>query len=695
MTHRRICIVLLASLFLASALAQADPAPATQPSIHFETQKQFTAALHDFALGQMQRNYEAHGLKDPRWDAAMRQFIVDYWAFRMKLPGAPRLEEMERRARLIYLDGCDDASLQICYGTIQQLMGHEAMATRFYRAAAESGERQKMPASFQAAAWSSWYSHSNRNGGDEAKKVAARIVDLLKAAFVNHEYAPQERPFLITDLHAMLDRAPAQTRKAAWEAIKSVPDADPVAVDLLEGEFHISAAWQSRGSGWANDVTKKGWEGFEEHLNAATTCLTRAWEADKTIPEIPTEMIAVAMGHGGPDDMRLWFDRAVAARFDYMPAYSKYVWGLYPRWHGDRASLMRLADECRNSKRYDTPVPFEYVRILLAVRQECDEGSVQAWSTPEVFDSAHEVFEKSLAPGGVFAGSGEYRSMEAAFCALAEKWPQAKQALDAVGGPLDPAGTAMVKLSPLETRGLILVHAGGGSDLLAKGKSAVESAKYADAADAFNALLNQQQDPDARAYVRGQLLAARWQADFYAGKTVSLAPDAQLGGFEAVVGRWSSTGDGAITGIGDRRQYLQMLSRADFGDSWEFTAEVQFAADQTDWNAAGIILGQRDRTNFMGLTLSPRHNQLEIRRSPGSDARKIDVDLKHQPSVLKVRRFGGNVSVFVNGKMLYDGTLPEDEPGDRFRVGLGGWPFDAENVVTFRNLTIRQFNEGL
>ena len=52
--------------------------------------------------------------------------------------------------------------------------------------------------------------------------------------------------------------------------------------------------------------------------------------------------------------MRLWFDRAVAARFDYREAYMKYMYGLYPRWHGDRQALYDFAIECSENGRLDS-----------------------------------------------------------------------------------------------------------------------------------------------------------------------------------------------------------------------------------------------------------------------------------------------------------------------------------------------------
>ena len=117
--------------------------------------------------------------------------------------------------------------------------------------------------------------------------------------FKDKAYTKSERDILCGHVERVVENLTPEQLQTAWESVKDLPDADPVAVLLLEGKYHIAAAWKARGGGFANRVSKEGWQWFGKELVEARRCLTKAWELDKTIPEPPTAMIAVEMGAGG------------------------------------------------------------------------------------------------------------------------------------------------------------------------------------------------------------------------------------------------------------------------------------------------------------------------------------------------------------------------------------------------------------
>ncbi len=47
----------------------------------------------------------------------------------------------------------------------------------------------------------------------------------------------------------------------------------------------------ARGGGYANTVTKEGWQGFSEHLAQARSDLTDAWNLHPDFPLAPCRMI--------------------------------------------------------------------------------------------------------------------------------------------------------------------------------------------------------------------------------------------------------------------------------------------------------------------------------------------------------------------------------------------------------------------
>jgi len=137
------------------------------------------------------------------------------------------------------------------------------------------------------------------------------------------------------------------------------------------GEHAINEAWKARGNQWANQVTDEGWQGFEEQLAIASRRLTAAWKAKPDLPFAANKMITVAMGQPDPErELRLWFDRATDACFDFMPAYMSLKWAYRPRWHGSHELMLAMGRAARETGRYDTFVPQVYHWILSDIVDE-------------------------------------------------------------------------------------------------------------------------------------------------------------------------------------------------------------------------------------------------------------------------------------------------------------------------------------
>ena len=142
--------------------------------------------------------------------------------------------------------------------------------------------------------------------------------------------------------------------------------------NVLEGNSHINFAWRFRGSGYAHTVTETGWAKFREHLAAARTNLVAAWTERPDLPLAPGRMINVSMGDTGGKDMRLWFDRTIAAQVDYPSAWSDMRWGLRPRWHGDIESMLAFGKMAVETGRFDTDVPRKLIDSIQDVESEME-----------------------------------------------------------------------------------------------------------------------------------------------------------------------------------------------------------------------------------------------------------------------------------------------------------------------------------
>src|SRR5262249_45011701 len=153
--------------------------------------------------------------------------------------------------------------------------------------------------------------------------------------------------------------------------------------NIVEGSYHIKAAWAARGGGFANTVTEEGWRKMAEELALARKCLTEAYRLHPDYPEAATQMISVVMGEpvgldGPGKSLRLWLNRAVEAQFDFDQAYQNYIYANYPRWHGSYLSMYEFGRECADTARFDTRVPYYLVEVLNQIQSD-SEGDWSFW----------------------------------------------------------------------------------------------------------------------------------------------------------------------------------------------------------------------------------------------------------------------------------------------------------------------------
>lgn len=162
--------------------------------------------------------------------------------------------------------------------------------------------------------------------------------------------------------------------------LKSSTKNDLWLTSMIEGIYHISKAWRWRGSGWANEVTDDGHKKFIINLEKAENTLKRAYKLRPDYPEAAECMITVAMGKRGAsgETERYWFDRAVAAEMDYMPAYDSYLWALRPRWGGSHDKMISFAEECLETGRFDTDVPWMYLTTIRDIGKEVSHNRWKA-----------------------------------------------------------------------------------------------------------------------------------------------------------------------------------------------------------------------------------------------------------------------------------------------------------------------------
>lgn len=224
----------------------------------------------------------------------------------------------------------------------------------------------------------------------------------------------------------------------------------------LEGEHHITEAWKARGDGYANSVTQQGWQDFHSHLAAARKSLTEAWTLQPGFPLAPCRMMAVSLGESGIDEMRVWFDRTLAAQVDCPEAWSEMRWGLRPRWYGNETAMLALGKTAINTGRFDTDVPRKFVDCVYDVESEMHlSAGHHIYGRSDVWPDLQRVYEGYLRQAQPYPQRlQEWQTAYAVIACFAGKYDVARNQLEALNWKPQPGILAQWKLDatlwPLE-----------------------------------------------------------------------------------------------------------------------------------------------------------------------------------------------------------------------------------------------------
>jgi hypothetical protein len=336
--------------------------------------------------------------KDPQEGAFMRA-VVNFWAGNPEFGIPP---ELKQQASAIDINTVSDPLLLIMIGTcdpnpeLRNVAFNKAVSLLpnttypkfiWFVVAANAGQ-----AAHQAEA--------------DPEHQAAR--DALSLKYLDEGL--RDDSFLPNDMSALrwrfesgssLDLLSRQRQKMV-DIVGGSPKVDSWVKDYIAGVNFVEEAWASRGSGWSNTVSQQGWQGFSQNLALARSRLVKSWNENPHDPAAAAEMITVCMGENEETDtMRSWFDRAVAAEFDYMGAYDKMMTGLRPRWLGSYDDMNAFGRECAATQRYDTLVPYERVVVTLdnAEDQNADDQNDHGaqYQNPDLANEVLTVLDKYFA----------------------------------------------------------------------------------------------------------------------------------------------------------------------------------------------------------------------------------------------------------------------------------------------------------
>ncbi len=290
-----------------------------------------------------------------------------------------------------------------------------------------------------AAAWL-WHATEDRTIPESVKKVRQECMDRLPELFVaslNGAQTPQDAEAVYMTIRhgyggSFLD---AHSQKMTPFLLQA---AGPEWLrETLLGQAEIKTAWLGRGDHWAFNVTDKGWKIFDEHMNPARDHLLKAWKASPAVPWAATMMITCTMAGYGEEgcDERLWFDRAIAAVFDFDDAYDTLVYAYLPRWGGSHEQMLAFGAACAATGRYDTRVPSRLFKIIKDVAKELPDRSA-VYQDPELCRQIVKLQQAMLQNAKTESEIHYYRSFLVANAFLARDYATAHEQLALLKKPI-------------------------------------------------------------------------------------------------------------------------------------------------------------------------------------------------------------------------------------------------------------------
>ena len=509
---------------------------------------------------------------------------------------------------------------------------------------------------------------------------AAEIADILINGWGENFF---RRNSLAVTTMVAADKTPA------WEWLSLV----------LAGEHHIRRAWDARGGGYADKVTDRGWRKFSSELVEARRCLTRAWTLHSDLPLAPARMIYVALGSSDITEMRLWFDRAVAAQFDYPRAWEDMRWGLLPRWHGGLDSMSAFGITALNTGRFDTDVPRMLFDSIADLESEMElSPRNRLFGATDLWPHLQRMYEGYIAAPTQQASRKGWRTVYTIVAHLAGKDEISRAQLEALEwqpqtNKFDSWRTDL-SLLPLEVAALT-------GPLAAAIRGAEAKRLDLDCAGALAAY--QQLAADARADERTrQLLRHRvatldLETQLQGGDWVNFLPlEDNDPAWNVRAGNYVLRPDHAVEVSAGKLGHM-IVCRARVGPDFELRGEVEFVRSSTPDAQAGLVFGMPDPSNSDWYSFRLKRNATEgelASYARGWSSRQVRADLPVNPqtNLFSFTFHSGLVNASVNGDSIYRDTKPPGVvryAGEEFLVGLGAFNDLNDTVIRYRNVQLR------
>ena len=198
---------------------------------------------------------------------------------------------------------------------------------------------------------------AQKAGTPAHREIERKLIADIEAAVLSGKYRGSSIYLFYYNTLAQSDDCGSRYWGEFAQRLNPVADrVDPWFLAMIRGRAAVFWAWESRGGGYADSVTREGWKGFHGNLDEARKHLYRAAKLfpERVSPYI--RLITVEMGCGNQAAMiaafrkLVWYDAANEA------GWRAVLWGLQPRWGGSHELMKKLAVEALECPRRDAGV---------------------------------------------------------------------------------------------------------------------------------------------------------------------------------------------------------------------------------------------------------------------------------------------------------------------------------------------------
>jgi hypothetical protein len=652
--------------------------------------------LHD---GWIRRNlieaWEKAGVHDPQWDPVGQEILEQYAKILRDSPDAPQREDLGSPARKIVSLNCGDPLLRYLCGRVSE---ETHFQKKVYAEALTGFITSKYP-----KVWG-WFAAIRqdellREMNEPSRSVQDTSLSFFQEMLQDGSYTEEESPLLLQDLLSFSDwfEEHGDVVCRYLESAKTVPKWVSL---TARGHYYVDQAWKCRGTGWAKSVTKDGWKGMRANLEKASRSFQEAYRLRPDRPEPAAGMINVALGIGKGNarkDMRLWFDRAVTAEFDYLKPYHGLRYGLWPRWYGSDEDILNIGKLCLDTARFDTEVPFEYLQSVYDLKRSSNLPSiVPLLQNEKVYANLERVYGGYIKESRRPQSLPFYYSEWAVISYNAGKWDAARKSLEVIDFKLHPAVTRNWLVDD-HMIGQICARSGPAAKDVMEGEIARDERKMEQSLSHFtDALTAAGDDPRATAYIQEQIARLNLEKQMASGEWTFFMPPSDLQGWKVERGQWKVLKDGDLE-VQAGFKGLMIHSLASVGMNFEINGEMECISSSNQGFQGGVVFGQPTLNNNKWISFRIKRNSEEGENccfstnfyTPFSRA-KISVPDKN---AFQVRFLNNQLNATVNGQsVIRDVPVSEHMFSNNkpMLVGFGGYYDQNEVVLRFRNVKIRR-----